>query len=76
MTKARQRFVHLAERRTRKAIKILRLIGNLSNRTNYSYEENDVNKIFNALRNEVKASQHRFNEQVNSERDVEFFLEE
>jgi hypothetical protein len=37
MGESRERFVHLAESRTRKAIKDIRLIGNLSNKSNVSF---------------------------------------
>jgi len=56
----REKFVSLAERRVTKAIKSLRLIGNLSNKTNYSYAEEDVRKIINALDNEIKSLKRRF----------------
>lgn len=56
----RQKFQELAERRVNKAIKDLRLIGNLSNRNNYSFEEGDVRKIMQVLDDEVKALKSRF----------------
>jgi len=56
----RERFVALAEKRVTRAIKDLRLIGNLSNRTNYSYAAEDVRKIVSVLENEVKALRRRF----------------
>ena len=74
MTKARERFVHLAEARTRKAIKLIRLIGNLSNQSNYSYSGEDIDKIFRTLRKELKAAQDRFAEQHEERRDVDFSL--
>ncbi|MGB0414355.1 MAG: hypothetical protein ACPGJU_07890 [Coraliomargarita sp.] len=59
-TTRREKFVHLAERRTRNAIKQIRLIGNLSNKGNYEYTEADVNKIVNALSNELRNMKDRF----------------
>lgn len=56
----RQKFVSLAEKRTTNAIKHIRLIGNLSNKGNYSYEEKDISKIVSALSNEIKAMKERF----------------
>lgn len=38
----------------------MRLIGNLSNRSNYSYTEDDVRKIIKALKDEVDALKARF----------------
>lgn len=54
------RFVRVAEKRVNSAIKTIRLIGNLSNRTNYSYTEKDVEAIFSALTKELKMCQERF----------------
>lgn len=53
MSKNRDKFVELAEKRVSRALKDIRLIGNLSNKTNYYYTDNDVKKILNALRAEV-----------------------
>lgn len=56
----RQKFVRLANARVNKAIKAIRIIGNLSNRSNYSYTETDVDRIFRALNQELKSSRQRF----------------
>ena len=56
----REKFVRLANARVSKAIKAIQLIGNLSNRSNYSYADEDVEKIFRALSNEVKICRQRF----------------
>ncbi|WP_330110672.1 hypothetical protein [Methylophaga thalassica] len=55
-----EKFIRVAERRVNNAIKTIRLIGNLSNRTNYSYTEHDIELIFSALNKELKACQERF----------------
>lgn len=60
MTKSRQKFVELAEKRVSRAIKDLRLIGNLSNKTNYSYTADDSRKIIKALRDEIELIKARF----------------
>ena len=60
LSKNRERFVALAEKRVKRAIKDLQLIGNLSNKSNYSYTEQDVKKILNALNNELKILKRRF----------------
>ena len=57
----RERFISLAEQRVIKAIKIIRLIGNLSNKTNYNYTEDDVKKIIGVLRSEIRNIEQRFN---------------
>jgi hypothetical protein len=45
----RDRFVKLAESRTAGAIKAIRVIGKLGNRSHYEYSEADVRKIAAAL---------------------------
>ncbi|MEW6729443.1 MAG: hypothetical protein AB1332_08890 [Pseudomonadota bacterium] len=60
ITRSRQKFVELAEKRVSRAIKDIRLIGNLSNRSNYSYTQEDVRKIVKALKDEVDALKARF----------------
>ena len=71
---ARERFVHLAEARTRKTIKDIRLIGNLSNRSNYSYDEKDVAKIFKALEEELRVTRQKFGASKASKKQVDFSL--
>lgn len=56
----REKFIKLAEARTNNAIKQIKLIGNLSNRGNYSYTEKDVDKICKALHTEIKSMKDRF----------------
>lgn len=55
----RQNFVRLAENRTRNAIRAIRVIGKLSNKKAYQYDETDVQKIFRALTKEVEALRAR-----------------
>lgn len=73
-SKSREKFVNLAEKRVTKAIKDLRLIGNLSNKSNYSYDEKDVKKIIGALESEIKNLRQKFTKNTGSE-DVIFKLE-
>jgi len=56
----RENFVRLAEARVTRAIESLRVIGNLSNRSNYEYTEEDVNKIITTLQNELKTLKGQF----------------
>jgi len=55
----RQKFVELAERRTRTAIKAIRVIAKLGNRSAYEYDEADVKKIASALSKEIEALRAR-----------------
>jgi hypothetical protein len=56
----RKKFVLLANKRVNNAIKSMQLVGNLSNKSNYDYTEKDVEKIFLALQNELRACRRRF----------------
>jgi hypothetical protein len=56
----REKFRELAERRTNKALEAIRLIGNLSNRQTYSYEDGEVRKIVKALRDSVADVEAKF----------------
>ena len=60
MSDKREKFVELAEKRVTRAIKDLRLIGNLSNKNNYAYTESDVQKIISHLDQEVKLLKAKF----------------
>ncbi len=55
----RAKFVELAERRTVNAIKAIRVIGKLGNRSAYDYSESDVKKIAAALAKEIEAMKSR-----------------
>jgi hypothetical protein len=56
----RERFVDLAQKRVNKTVNDIRLIGNLSNKTNYSYTEEDVKKIYGALKTALDEMKVRF----------------
>lgn len=57
---ARERFVELANKRVTKTIKDLRLVGNLSNRRIYKYDESDAKKIIRVLQQELDVLKARF----------------
>lgn len=67
--KNREKFVILAEKRVSRALKDIKLIGNLSNRTNYTYSEKDVKKITLALRKAVEEMKTRFDDKGDSSAD-------
>ncbi len=67
MRDKRGKFVEIAEKRVSRLLKDIRLIGNLSNRNNYSYEPEDVTKIFSAIESEIKTSRKRFDVALDSE---------
>lgn len=75
MRDKRAKFVDLAEARVNRAIKDLRLIGNLANRNSYEYGEDDARKIVRALQKELDQMKSRFLGDAGG-RDIEFRLED
>lgn len=71
----RRKFVELASKRVSRALKDIQLIGNLSNRSNYDYTDQDVSKIFKALTDEVAACRKRFEQASRKAADTAFVLE-
>ena len=55
-----ENFKRLAENRTNKIIDMLHLLGNLSNTSNYSYSEEQVETIFSAIEQELEVQKNRF----------------
>ena len=53
MEHKREKFVSLAESRVSKAMHAIRLVGNLANRSNYEFSDEDVRKILAALQAEI-----------------------
>jgi hypothetical protein len=69
----RSKFVQLAESRTINAIRAIRVIGKLANKSAYEFTDADVKKIFNVLSKEVEALRVRMTSK-NSKDEVEFKL--
>lgn len=74
MGNARENFIRLAETRTRKLLKDLELLGNLSNRSNYTYSEDDVKVIFRAVNKKMNETELRFKMNLQLERKDDFEL--
>ena len=55
----REKFVSLAENRTKNAIKAIRTIAKLGNKIAYEFDDSDVRKIAAALNREVEALKAR-----------------
>ena len=53
-------FVSLANKRVPKALKALELVGNLSNKSNYTYSEEQVTAIKKALKAKVNEVCRKF----------------
>lgn len=56
----REKFISLAEKRVSKTLKDIKLIGNLSNKSNYKYYDSDVKKITSALKKALADMTARF----------------
>jgi len=59
-TQKEENFKRIAENRTNKIIDMLHLLGNLSNTSNYSYSEEQVEAIFSAIEQELNEQKSRF----------------
>lgn len=59
-TQKEENFRRLAENRTNKIIDMLHLLGNLSNTSNYTYTEEQVEAIFTAIEQELNEQKNRF----------------
>lgn len=69
----REKFVQLAESRTSNAIRAIRVIGKLGNKSHYDYDDSDVKKIVGALNREIEALKARMGEK-SGRSEVEFKL--
>lgn len=56
----RDRFIRLATIRTNAVLDRLRVLGHCSNKSAYSFTEDDVNKIFDEIEDEVRLVRARF----------------
>lgn len=60
------RFKRIASRRVNKILYDIKVLGNLSNKNHYSYEEDDVNKIFGAIEKDLKTVKALFRNNTTS----------
>lgn len=70
----RKKFVRLAENRTTSAIKAIRNIGKLGNKSSYEYDDKDVKKIVGVLTKELDAMKARLSDSGSKEA-IEFRLD-
>ena len=59
-TDKHSKFKELAEKRVNRAIDDIRLIGNLANRNNYDFDQEDAVKICSVLDAEIKTLKLKF----------------
>ena len=60
MTEKEERFIRIAESRTNKIIEQIRLLGNCANKNNYSYDDQQVDKIFKAIEKELDLTKKKY----------------
>lgn len=60
MDTPRKRFKRLATKRANEILYRLKVLGNCSNRSFYDYTEEDINKIFTAIEEQVKHIKVKF----------------
>ncbi len=65
------RFKRLATKRTNNILNLVRLLGNLSNKSTYDYSDEDINKIFSAIENQLRIAKAKFS---SSKKKKEFSL--
>ena len=54
------KFKVLAKSRTNKALKSIRLIGNLANKSHYSYSSSEADQVLGALERELRVVKQKF----------------
>lgn len=55
-----ERFKRLAVPRTNAVLNKLRILGNLSSKSNYEYSEDQIKKIFSEIESSVREARNRF----------------
>jgi hypothetical protein len=69
----RSKFVELAESRTVNAIRAIRVVGKLANKSHYEYTDADVKRIVQALTREIESLKRRLTDR-GAKNEVEFKL--
>lgn len=67
-----ERFRRLAESRGNRLIREIALLGNLANRKNYSYSEEEVARLFEPILQELEEVRALFGNETNSTRKITF----
>lgn len=67
-----ERFRRLATTRGDRLIREISLLGNLSNRKNYEYTAEEVDRLFEPIEMEIKAVRALFDPEASSPRKVTF----
>jgi hypothetical protein len=55
-----ERFKRVATRRTNEILNRIHILGNCSNKSSYSYTDDDIQKIFSTIEKELRLMKARF----------------
>ena len=55
-----ERFLRVAARRTNQILHHIRVLGNCSNKSSYSYRDEDIQKIFSAIEKKLRFVKAKF----------------
>ena len=55
-----KKFLELAQPRTNKVLDAIRVLSNCSSRVNYEYSQEEVDRIFDAIQNELNNARSKF----------------
>ena len=67
-------FKRVAEKRTRKVLESLRLLGQCSNRRSYEYNDEQISKIFREIRSSLRHAEQSFDSTTDSKKSSKFTL--
>lgn len=67
-----ERFKRLAESRGNRLIREISLLGNLANRKNYSFSQEEVERLFQPIQRELDEVRALFDSESQSNRKVKF----
>ena len=56
----KDKFKRLASRRTTDVLERIRILGNLANRSIYSYDDSDIRRIFGAVDEQLRTTKAKF----------------
>ena len=69
-----KRFIRIAERRTNNILYMIRVLGNLSNKNVYEYNEAQVEKIFTEIQKQLDDTKKKFDPEFKPEEHDRFTL--
>ena len=72
MKAKRDRFEEVAGRRVQYILTKINQLGNCANRNNYEYTDEDVKKMFGAIKDSLKLTEMRFQDELNKQNKKKF----